>query len=90
MRMRSAVALGKVALVVLLAQAALASAAEIKLPTGFGLKPVLEVIGPEFERTTGHKLVIDYSSTLSSKRKIEAGEAFDVAILGRRKSLTSW
>jgi molybdate transport system substrate-binding protein len=77
-----AVALGKVALVVFLAQAAMASAAEIKLLTGFGLKPVLEEIGPEFERSTGHKVAVEYSSTFTSKRKIEAGEAFDVAILG--------
>lgn len=82
MKMPSAVALGRVALVVFLAQAAMASAADIKLLTGFGLKPVLEEIGPEFERSTGHKLAIEYSSTFTSKRKIEAGEAFDVAILG--------
>jgi molybdate transport system substrate-binding protein len=82
MKMPSAVALGKVALVVFLVQATMASAADIKLLTGFGLKPVLEEIGPEFERSTGHKLAIEYSSTFTSKRKIEAGEAFDVAILG--------
>lgn len=80
--MPSAVALGKVALVIFFAQAGMASAADIKLLTGFGLKPVLEEIGPEFERSTGHKLAIEYSSTFSSKRKIETGEAFDVAILG--------
>ena len=82
MKMPSAIALGKVLLVVLLAQSAMASAADIKLLTGFGLKPVLEEIGPEFERSTGHKLAIEYTSTFSSKRKIEAGEAFDVAVLG--------
>jgi molybdate transport system substrate-binding protein len=60
----------------------MASAADIKLLTGFGLRPVLEEIGPEFERSTKHKLAIEYTSTFSSKRKIEAGEAFDVAILG--------
>src|SRR5687767_13479730 len=82
MKMPSAVALGKIALVVFLAQPTMASAADIKLLTGSGLRPVLEEVGPEFERTTGHKLAIEYASTFSSKRKIEAGEAFDVAILG--------
>jgi molybdate transport system substrate-binding protein len=82
MKMPTAVALGKIALVVFFAQAALAGAADIKLLTGPGLKPVLEEIGPEFERSTGNKLAIEYASTFSSKRKIEAGEAFDVAILG--------
>jgi molybdate transport system substrate-binding protein len=82
MKMPSPVALGKVALVVFLAQAVMASAADIKLLTGFGLKPVLEEIGPAFERSTGHKLAIEYSSTFTSKRKIEAGEVFDMAILG--------
>jgi molybdate transport system substrate-binding protein len=77
-----AIALGKIALVVFLAQPLIASAADIKLFTGFGLKPVLEEIGPEFERNTKHKLAIEYTSTFASKGKIEAGEPFDVAILG--------
>ena len=80
--MPSAVALAKIALVALLAQPAMASAADIKVLTGSGLKPVFEEIGPQFERSAGHKLAIEYTSTFSSKRKIEAGEAFDVAILG--------
>jgi molybdate transport system substrate-binding protein len=82
MRALSAIALAKVAVVVFLSQPFIADAAEIKLLTGSGLRPVLEEIGPEFERSTKHKLAIEYSSTFSSKRKIEAGEAFDVAILG--------
>jgi molybdate transport system substrate-binding protein len=82
MKLPSAVALGKFALVFFLAQPAMASAADIKLLTGSGLRAVLEEIGPEFERSTKHKLAIEYSSTFGTKRKIEAGEAFDVAILG--------
>jgi molybdate transport system substrate-binding protein len=82
MKVLSAIALAKVAVVVFLAAPLMASAAEIKLLTGFGLKPLLEEIGPEFERSAGHKLAIDYGSTFTSKRKIDAGEPFDVAILG--------
>ena len=82
MKIASAAAVGKIALIILFGQVALAGAADIKLLTGSGLKPVLEELGPEFERKTGQKLLIEYASTFSSKRKIEAGEPFDVAILG--------
>jgi hypothetical protein len=46
MKMFSPVALCKLALVVFMVQAAMATAADIKLLTGFGLRPVLEEIGP--------------------------------------------
>jgi molybdate transport system substrate-binding protein len=38
-------------------------------------------MAPDFERTTGHRLVIDYDFAADLKRRIEAGDPFDVAIL---------
>src|SRR5688572_9935774 len=81
MRTRPVVALIIAGCVIALARAGAAEAAVIKVLTGFGLKPVLEEVGPAFEQATGHKLVIQYGSSASSKRQIEAGDSFDVVIL---------
>ena len=80
-RARSIVALGIAGCVIALARAGAADAAVIKVLAGFGLKPVLEEVGPAFEQATGHKLVIQYGSSAISKRQIEAGDSFDVVIL---------
>ena len=37
---------------------------------------------PQFERATGHKIVIQYGATGTFKKQIEAGEAFDLVIFG--------
>jgi len=77
----AALAAGKIAFVILLSQGAVASAAEIKVLSPAGFRPVLNELGPQFERSTGHKLVIQYGSAAGMKRQIEAGEAFDLAVL---------
>jgi molybdate transport system substrate-binding protein len=38
-------------------------------------------LGPEFERASGHKLVVTYGLAAAFKQNIEAGEAFDVVVL---------
>lgn len=38
-------------------------------------------LSPEFERATGHRLVVSYEFAADLKRRIEAGDPFDVAIL---------
>jgi len=57
------------------------SAAEIKVLASNGVKAALEELAPAFERDTGNKLVISFGLAAALKRQIEAGEAFDVAIL---------
>jgi molybdate transport system substrate-binding protein len=42
---------------------------------------ILREITPVFERTTGHRLVIEFAFAADLKRRIEAGNPFDVAIL---------
>jgi molybdate transport system substrate-binding protein len=57
------------------------SAAEIRVLSVQPLKTFLNELGPEFERTTGHKLSIKYDVSAALKRQIDAGEAFDVALI---------
>jgi len=57
------------------------SAAEIKVLASNGVKEALNELAPAFERATGNKLVISFGLAAALKRQIEAGEAFDLAIL---------
>jgi len=78
----SYVAVGVVTLFAALSQSANANAAEIKVAAGAGIKAVLEELGPEFEKSTGHKLVIRYGSGGDVKKWIDS-EYPDVAIVVR-------
>ena len=46
------------------------------------MRSVVEELAPPFERTTGHKLHLTFGTTSALRRQIEAGEPFDVAIMG--------
>src|SRR5258708_40184905 len=66
---------------VLLVQSVASDAAEIKvLSAGAARQPQRELFS-QFERATGHKIVTEFDFGIALKRRIEAGEAFDVAIL---------
>jgi molybdate transport system substrate-binding protein len=67
---------------VMLAQAAVAHAGEITVLSPNGMRAVVEELAPPFERTTGHKLNLTFGIASALRRQIEAGEPFDVAILG--------
>src|SRR4051794_26905772 len=58
-----------------------ANATDIKILSSVGMKAIMEELGPQFERTTGHKLVMNFGIANVLKRQIDAGEPFDVAIL---------
>jgi molybdate transport system substrate-binding protein len=64
-----------------LSAAASIRAAEIKVLASNGVKEALNELAPAFEREAGHKLVIAFGLAAALKRQIEAGEAFDLAIL---------
>jgi|SRR5690348_1946921 len=66
---------------VLWVQGVAAHAAEIKVLCSNAIVPIMSELVPRFERATGHKLAIRYEAGPVLKRQIEAGEAFDVAIL---------
>ena len=67
---------------VMLAQAAATHAGEITVLSPDGMRSVVEALAPQFERTTGHTLHLTFGIASALRRQIEAGEPFDVAILG--------
>ena len=77
----SLAATATIALAIVLTQADAASAAEVKVWSGGAFRPVLNELGPRFERATGHKLVIEFAASPVLMRRTDAGETFDVAIL---------
>jgi molybdate transport system substrate-binding protein len=76
----SRVAATGLAAVMLLAHG-FAQAGEIKAVSVVPLKTSLDVLGPEFERQTGHKLTIKYAGSSDLIRQFDAGETFDVALV---------
>jgi molybdate transport system substrate-binding protein len=68
-------------LVLLLTCVHVAAAAEIKVLSSVGVKAVTDEMIPQFEKTTGNKVVITFDVAAKLKKKIEDGESFDLAIL---------
>jgi molybdate transport system substrate-binding protein len=66
---------------ILAQQTGAARSAEIRLFSSAAPRGVLQELVPDFERTTGHRLAIRYEFSTDLKRRIEAGELFDIAIL---------
>ena len=58
-----------------------ATAAEIKVLTAGAFKQVVLALVPEFEKQSGHKVVVDNGTAGQLKKRIEGGEAFDVAVI---------
>lgn len=54
---------------------------EMKVVSSPPLRSVLQVLGPQFEKATGLKLVTKIASVADLKRQIDAGDGFDLAIL---------
>ena len=82
MKIGALAAAAKVAFLFLLAQSLAAQSAEVKLLSGGGFMSVMNEIAPQFERTSGHKLVSSFESTGALRRQINAGESFDVVLIG--------
>jgi molybdate transport system substrate-binding protein len=64
-----------------LANSVPAVAADIRVLCSNGLKAVFEELAPQFERTSGHKVNVTFGLAAGFKQQIDAGQAFDVAIL---------
>jgi molybdate transport system substrate-binding protein len=56
---------------------------EIKLLSGGAMKLFLEAVTPLFLRASGHTVIAQFAPTLSQKKLIEDGAAFDLALLPR-------
>jgi molybdate transport system substrate-binding protein len=58
-----------------------ARAADVKVFCTNGVKAVVEELLPQFEKTTGNKVAISYEPSTQIKKRIDAGETFDVAFM---------
>ena len=67
----------------LLAQLAIASAAEIKVYSTVAFQSVLDELAPQFQKNTNNKLTITYGLAAQLAQRIESGEPADVALLTR-------
>ena len=57
------------------------SAAEVKVLTAGAFKQVVLALVPDFENQTGNKVIVDNDTAGGLQKRIESGEAFDVAII---------
>jgi molybdate transport system substrate-binding protein len=72
------------AAVLLFSLVGIASAAEVKLLSPQAMQPVLSELIPQFERSSGHKVAVDFGSAASLTQRIENGEAADAVILSTK------
>jgi len=56
-------------------------AAEVKVLTAGAFKQIVLAVVPQFEKASGHKVVVDNDTVGALVKRIEGGEAFDVAVL---------
>ena len=61
-----------------------ATAAEIKVLTTGAFKQVVVALVPEFEKATGHKVVVDNGTVGQLQKRVDGGETFDVLVLSPR------
>lgn len=76
-----AAAAAAVVAVVLMAGAVTADAADVKILTAGAMKAVVLELVPQFEKETGHKAVVDNDTAGGLAKRIEGGEAFDLAVI---------
>jgi len=63
-----------------------ADAAELKVVSAGAMRAVLEQLGPEFEKSSGHKLSIEYATAGKVEEKVVADDTVDVAILTKPRA----
>jgi molybdate transport system substrate-binding protein len=61
-----------------------AGAAEIKVLTAGAFKQVLLAVLPDFEKQTGHEVIVENDTVGALSKRIEGGEAFELAVLTPR------
>lgn len=70
------------AMMIAVANLVAAPASEIRVWTARAIATVLAEIGGEFERVTGHRLIVTSDLPPAFLRRVEAGETYDVLISG--------
>ena len=83
MKIHSLVAAANVGFMLLVGIAA--EAAEVKVLAAFGIRPVMEDLGPKFERASGHQLAITFDSGPATVKRVQGGETADVVIIPRER-----
>ena len=63
-----------------------ARAAELKVLSAGSMRAVLQELGPAFEKSSGHKLSIEYATAGKVEEKVTADDAIDVAILSKPRA----
>ena len=61
-----------------------AEAAEVKVLSGFGMRAVMEDLGPKFQRASGHKLALTFGNMGGVVKRVQGGETADVVIIPRQ------
>ena len=69
--------------ILLLAGSVAAQAAEIRMLVSPGFGPVMQDLGPKFERATGHQLAVSSASLGAIVKRVRDGEIFDVVLAPR-------
>jgi|SRR5450830_1031861 molybdate transport system substrate-binding protein len=72
---------GIIAAALCLAGLSQATATEIKVLTAGAFKQVVLALVPDFEKQTGHRVTVDNDTAGGLQKRIEGGEAFDVAVI---------
>jgi molybdate transport system substrate-binding protein len=67
--------------VITLALSTVASAADLKVFCTNGVKAVVEELIPRFERDSGDKVVLQFEPSTQLRKRIDAGEPFDLVIM---------
>ena len=55
---------------------------QIKVISSPAASSALKEVAPRFERATGHKVALEFANIAAWRKRIGAGEAFDIAIVG--------
>src|ERR1044071_7871151 len=56
----------------------MASAAEIRLLSASALHPAIDALIPDFEKSSGHKVTVDYGTAGAIADRVQKGEAADI------------
>jgi molybdate transport system substrate-binding protein len=70
-------------LIVVVAGSSTAFGAEIRVFCTFGLQGAITQLRPQFERETGHKLILTFGPTGGVAARVKNGEPFDVVIVSQ-------
>jgi molybdate transport system substrate-binding protein len=59
--------------------------ADLKVLAGSAVQPVLTELLPEFEATSGHRVVFDYGTVGEMADRAQRGEAADIVVASRQE-----